>query len=342
MGMERITSADVARLAGVSQSAVSRVFTPGASASEEMILKVREAAQKLGYRPNIVARSLITGRTRMVGLVVAYLENQFYPEALERLSLALQKQGYHVLIFMASNQEAGVDAVIQQLLDYQVDGIIAASVSMSNPLTTRCDTAGIPVVLFNRGQEDRRLNEVTSDNVLGGQRVAEFLVAGGHQRIAHIAGWQGASTGRDRAEGFLQGLRLAGREPVAVIDGLYKQEAAVRAAAELFDSAEPPDALFVGNDHMAFAVMDYLRYERGLSIPEQVSIIGYDDVPLAAWAPYQLTTVQQPLEQMVSTTVETLLGRIDGTTQAPQKVRLEGPLVVRRSARIPQEDHARL
>ena len=342
MAYDRITSSDVARLAGVSQSAVSRVFTPGASVSAEMTQKVRAAAQKLGYRPNMLARSLITGRTRMVGLVVAYLENQFYPEALEQLSRALQQRDYHVLIFMASNQESDVDAVIQQLLDYQVDGIIAASVSMSNPLTTRCDTAGIPVVLFNRGQEDRRLNEVTSDNLLGGQRVAEFLIAGEHRRIAHIAGWQGASTGRDRAEGFRQGLQRAGQEPFAIVDGLYQQEAAVRAAADLFACAEPPDALFVGNDHMAFAVMDYLRYERRLRIPEEVSVIGYDDVPLAAWAPYQLTTVRQPLEQMVSTTVETLLSRIDGTTSAPKKVRLEGPLVVRCSARLPKESHARV
>eukprot|EP01036_Dinobryon_divergens_P000291 gene291-346_t len=146
---EKVTSAEVARLAGVSQSAVSRVFTPGASVSAKTMEKVRAAAEELGYRPNVLARSLITGRTRIIGLVVAYLENQFYPMALELLSRALQARGYHILVFMAENSTERVAQVMSELLDYQVDGIITASVAMSNDLTTRCDGAGIPVVMFN-------------------------------------------------------------------------------------------------------------------------------------------------------------------------------------------------
>jgi DNA-binding LacI/PurR family transcriptional regulator len=204
---ERITSAQVAALAGVSQSAVSRVFTPGASVSPRTAEKVRAAADQLGYRPNVLARAMITGRSRMIGLVVAYLDNQFYPVALERLSRALQARGYHALIFMADNDAARTAEVVRELLDYQVDGIVTASVAMSNDLTTRCEAAGIPVVAFNRGQDDPRLSEVTSDNRSGGRKVAEFLVQGGHRRIAHIAGWQGSSTGRDRARGFHRGPR---------------------------------------------------------------------------------------------------------------------------------------
>ena len=136
---EKVTSAEVARLAGVSQSAVSRVFTPGASVSAKTMEKVRAAAEELGYRPNVLARSLITGRTRIIGLVVAYLENQFYPMALELLSRALQARGYHILVFMAENSTERVAQVMSELLDYQVDGIITASVAMSNDLTTRCD-----------------------------------------------------------------------------------------------------------------------------------------------------------------------------------------------------------
>ena len=112
MAVDKVTSQDVARLAGVSQSAVSRVFTPGASVSPAMAAKVREAADQLGYRPNVLARSLITGRSRIIGLVVAYLENQFYPMALEQLSRALQAEGYHILIFMAENSESLVDEVV--------------------------------------------------------------------------------------------------------------------------------------------------------------------------------------------------------------------------------------
>ena len=206
MANDKVTSAQVAALAGVSQSAVSRVFTPGASASKKTIEKVRAAAEQLGYRPNALARGLITGRTRMIGLIVAYLDNQFYPVALELLSRALQERGYHVLVFMAENATEKVAQVMGELLDYQVDGIITASVAMSNDLTGRCAAAGIPVVMFNRGQEDARLSEVTSDNVAGGRRAAEHLLAAGHRRIAHVMGWQGASTGRDRAAGFVQAM----------------------------------------------------------------------------------------------------------------------------------------
>ena len=129
---EKVTSLQVAERAGVSQSAVSRVFTPGASVSKATAEKVREAARELGYRPNVLARAMITGRSRMIGLVVAYLENQFYPVALELLSNELQARGYHILIFTAPNSTDGIDAVMQDLMDYQIDGIIAASVSMSS------------------------------------------------------------------------------------------------------------------------------------------------------------------------------------------------------------------
>jgi DNA-binding LacI/PurR family transcriptional regulator len=328
----KITAIDVARLAGVSQSAVSRVFTPGASASKATVEKVRAAAAQLGYRPDPLARAMITGRTRIIGLVVAYLENQFYPVAIERLSRVLQAKGYHVLVFMAENSTEKVPQVMQELLDYQVDGIVTASVAMTNDLTARCRAAGIPVVMFNRGQDDAGLSEVTSDNVSGGRKVAEHLITTGHRRIAHIMGWQGSSTGRDRALGFAEALREAGLAPFAMIDGMYSREEASKATRALFSGPERPDAIFVGNDHMAFAVMDTLRFELGLTVPGDVSVIGYDDVPLAAWPAYNLTTLRQPVRRMVDATVEILLNQIEGET-TPSRIRLEGPLIERGSVK---------
>ncbi len=333
MVTDKVTSAEVAALAGVSQSAVSRVFTPGASASKKTIAKVRAAADKLGYRPNALARGLITGRTRMIGLVVAYLDNQFYPIALELLSRALQERGYHILVFMAENSTEKVAQVMGELLDYQVDGIITASVAMSNDLTSRCAAAGIPVVMFNRGQDDVRLSEVTSDNLAGGRRAAEFLLNGGHRRIAHVMGWQGASTGRDRAAGFRLAMDEAGVAPLAMIDGMYSRETAAAVTRDLCAGASRPDAIFVGNDHMSFAVMDVLRFELGLSVPDDVSVVGYDDVPLAAWPAYDLTTIRQPVRRMVDAAVEALLAQIEGDG-APHKVRIDGPLIIRGSARV--------
>mmetsp|Transcript_22399 Transcript_22399/g.35988 ORF Transcript_22399/g.35988 Transcript_22399/m.35988 type:complete len:340 (-) Transcript_22399:1006-2025(-) len=333
---DKVTALDVAERAGVSRSAVSRVFTPGASVSKTTAVKVRRAADALGYRPNVLARSLITGRSRIIGLVVAYLENQFYPEAIERLSRQLQERGYHVLVFMASNSGAEADEVMGELLDYQVDGIIAASVGMSNDLTRRCEAAGIPIVLFNRAQDDDRLSAVTSDNYHGGRKLAEFLVAGGHTRIAHIAGWAGASTQRDREAGFVAGLQAAGQTLAARQAADFNFEQAKAVARDMFGGADHPDAVFVANDHMAFAVMDVLRFELGLSVPEDVSVVGYDDVTLSAWPSYDLTTVRQPAGQMATAAVEILMDRLSDPDTKPRRVALDGPLVLRGSARIPK------
>lgn len=333
---EKVTALDVAERAGVSRSAVSRVFTPGASVSERTAKKVRSAAEALGYRPNVLARSLITGRSRIVGLLVAYLENQFYPEAIERLSKALQKRGYHVLVFMASNSGEEADEVMEELLDYQVDGIIAASVGMSNDLTRRCEAAGIPIVLFNRAQDDDRLSAVTSDNYHGGRKLAEFLIAGGHTRIAHVAGWEGASTQRDREAGFVAGLAAAGQALCARGVSDFRYEQAKEVARTMFSAPVRPEAVFCANDHMAFAVMDVLRFELGLSVPGDVSVVGYDDVKLAAWPSYDLTTVRQPAGQMAEATIGILMDRLADPETRPRRVALDGPLIIRGSARIPK------
>ncbi|MFK7745769.1 MAG: LacI family DNA-binding transcriptional regulator [Roseobacter sp.] len=335
--MGKVTSLDVAEKAGVSRSAVSRVFTPGASVSSRTREKVRKAASDLGYRPNVLARAMNTGRSRIIGLVVAYLENQFYPEAIERLSKSLQAQGYHVLVFMASNDHAATETVIDELLDYQVDAIIAASVGLSNDLTQRCEGLGIPLVLFNRHQYDDRLTSVTSDNVAGGRKLADFLVAGGHERIAHIAGWEGASTQIDREAGFVEGLSHAGIDLFARGVGNFNFEMAKDAARQMFSRHDRPDAVFVANDHMAFAVMDVLRFEMGLCVPEDVSVVGYDDVTLAHWPSYDLTTVRQPANRMVTETTHALMARLSGTDDTPHRIVLDGPLMIRGSARKPKE-----
>ena len=329
--LEKVTAVEVARLAGVSQSAVSRVFTPGASASKHTIAKVKAAAEQLGYRPNLLARAMITGRSRIIGLVIAYLDNQFYPVAVERLSRALQERGYHILVFMAENSTEKVEEVVKELIDYRVDGIVTASVAMSNDLTSRLAALGIPVVMFNRGQDDPRLAEVTSDNVSGARRATEFLIKGGYRRLAHIMGWQGSSTGRDRAEGFRQAMAAAGLTPIDMLDGMYSRDVASAVARGLCEGKNRPDAIFVGNDHMAIAVMDELRFGLGLSVPDDVAIVGYDDVPMAAWPSYDLTTIRQPVGRMVAATVDALLDQIEGKA-TPHKLRIDGPLIVRKSA----------
>ena len=334
--MDKVTSLEVAKRAGVSQSAVSRVFTPGASASNKTILKVREAAQELGYRPNVLARSLITGKSRIIGLVVAYLDNYFYPLALEKLSNYLQSEGYHVLIFMATNDTLSTDQVIDELLDYQVEGIITASVGLSSDLTARCEAAGVPVVLFNRSQDAANHSAVTSNNFSGGKSVAEFFLAAGHKRIGYIGGWEGASTQREREAGFRSALAEAGETLAAHALGQFTVEGAKKAARQMFGESDHPDAVFVATDHMAFAVMDVLRGELNLHIPNDVSVVGYDDVPPASWAAYDLSTVRQRADVMVKETVTLMIEKIRNPASAPRHIKIDSPLIVRSSAKIPE------
>ena len=333
MANDKVTSLEVAALAGVSQSAVSRVFTFGSSVSPKTAEKVRAAAEKLGYRPNVLARSLKSGKSRIIGLLVAYLENYFYPEVVERLSTELQKVGYHVLVFLAPVSTVNVDQVVHELMDYQVDGIVMASVSMSSDLAARCHATGIPVVLFNRALQDPKLSSVTTDNARGGRILADYLVSLGHEKIAYIAGFSGASTQIDREAGFRAGLAAAGKEVCARAEGNFTYSDAQRAARELFATPHRPDAVFVANDHMAFAVMDVLRFELGLRVPQDVSVVGFDDVPPAAWPAYNLTTVRQHVDQMVAETVQLLISSISEGTGIAKHVVLDGALIIRGSTR---------
>ncbi|MEX0730796.1 MAG: LacI family DNA-binding transcriptional regulator [Aquisalimonadaceae bacterium] len=332
----RPTSADVARLANVSQSAVSRTFTLGASVAPETKRKVLEAAKSLGYRPNAFARSLITRNSRIIAVVLAYLDNSFYPRVLELLSRGLQRKGYHVMLFLAA--PGGADDVLQEILQYQVAGILMASATLSSVLAKECEAAGIPIVLFNRYIPGSPNSSVTSDNYAGGVAVGEFLVAAGHERIAYIAGASDASTNKDRWAGLIKALSEAGRACWGQADGAYSYDRAAQAAREMFSDRAPPDrpdAVFVANDHMALAVMDVLRHELRLKVPEDVSVVGYDDVPQAAWPAYDLTTVEQAVEPMVDAAINILLGQVSNERVQRHNVVIPGDLVLRGSARLP-------
>lgn len=335
MSKSGVTSDDVARLANVSQSAVSRAFTAGASISEETRNRVQQAARELGYRPNALARAMTSGRSRLIALLAAYLDNHFYPIVLEQLSRALQGRGYHVLLFMT--EPGRQDEVVQRILQYQVEGIVMASATLSSRLASECANTGIPIVQLNRYDASSPASSVTSDNIEGGRLVADLLVRAGHQRIAFIAGAEDSSTNRDREAGFYKGLAQHGMTVVARAVGGYKFHGAAEAARSLLAVAQPPDAIFVANDHMAFAVMDVLRGELGLRIPEDVSIVGYDDVPEAAWQGYALTTVSQSPQHMIEASVDILIEQIEQQAVRSRAAVAPAKLVIRQSARVSQD-----
>jgi len=330
----RVTSAQVARRAEVSQSAVSRSFTPGASVAPGTRQRIMEAARELGYRPNAIARSLISGRSRMIGLVAAYLDNQFYPIVLERLARALQDRDYHTLLFIS--EPGDQDRELEKLLAYQVDAVVMASATLSSALARECLDAEIPVVLFNRDVPDSPASSVTSDNMAGGRLVADYLLDSGHQRFAYIAGAENSSTNRDREAGFVQGLQSRGVKLHQREVGAYSHHGAAQATLAMMRSDAPPDAIFVANDHMAFAVLDTLRLTLGLRVPEDVSVIGFDDVPQAAWGAYSLTTVAQPTDLMIDATVSVLFDQLETGHAEPTRRCLPVELIERATARRPR------
>lgn len=339
----QVTSFDVARLAAVSQSAVSRTFTLGASVSDCTRRKVLEAARKLGYQPNAHARSLITGRSRIVGLVLTQLENLLYPKVLERLAARLRGSGYHVLVFIRQDQDT--DDLVGEILQYNVDGIILAATTLSSSLAQRCADASVPVVLFNRvlaAGSAGTVSSVRTDNVGGGREIARFLAAGGHRRIAYVAGREDASTNLERERGFREGLHEVGLHVHSRAVGNFDHTQARQAARDLFSHPiDRPDAVFAASDLMAIAVMDTLRHELGLRVPQDVSVVGFDATAPAAWDSYRLTTYEQPVDELVEAMVEILQSCLR-SGRRPDTCRrvLPGRLVVRSSARVPEAEEA--
>lgn len=327
-----VTAADVAKLAGVSISAVSRAFTKGASISSRARLKVETAARELGYRPNLIARSLITRRSNLVGVAMGYMPNPFYSEALHLLLEALGRAGFQTLLFSADASQSG-DLVLDEILHWRVDALILASINLSSPLAAECRAARVPVVLFNRKTSDANVASVTGDNFGGAGEIAAYLAQTDHRHYAFMAGVESSSTSRDREAGFTQWLEANGAgTPVRVV-GQYDPVPAREATRKLLSLHPETDALFCANDHMAFAAIEVARYEFGRTLGRDLSIVGFDDVAMAAWPSFSLSTFSQPVEPMISSVVSTMEKLLDSVDTLPRASIVPGELIVRESSR---------
>lgn len=324
---------DVARLAGVSQAAVSRTFTPGASVSADTRQKVLAAAEQLGYRPNVIARSLIQHSTKIIGIVLVRFWNPFYWRVFKEFTHKLQDLGYWTLLLNAAHSQE-VDDTLPMALQYQVDGIIITSATLSSKMAEECIRTGTPVVLFNRYVLGTRAHAVCCDNVGAARKVADALLDAGHKRLAYIAGEAGSSTNRDREEGFTQRLQERGYSSWIFESGNeYTYESGYTAARRLLQREEPPDAIFCFSDLIAMGALDLAR-ELGVRVPEDLSIIGFDDIPMASWPAYSLTTVRQPIGRMVDTAIEALMTAIEVSDIETVMKWIPAELVHRTSARL--------
>lgn len=322
---------DVARLAGVSQAAVSRAFNPDTSISDTTRAKVLRAAKELGYRPNLLARSLITGRSGIIGVVIGNPRNPFFLEALDALSKRLSQVGRHLLVFTAS-ANSDSDQLVEDLLKFRVDSLVLMSATLSSRLANQCKAEGIPVIFFHRRSSTTKgFASVTGANYLGAGRVAEHLIAQGYRKLAFMAGLENSSTSREREEGFVATIASSGLRLPEKALGNYDRPGASVAARRLLALKPRPDAIFCANDMMALATIEIARHEFGLEIGRELGVAGFDDIEGACWPSFSLTTYSQPIEGMIEKVTEIILEPAE-FSNAPHII-IEGELRVRDSTR---------
>ena len=324
----RPTAIDVARVAGVSQSAVSRSFTPGASVSRAVRDRVLAAATALNYRPNAMARAIMTRRSGLVAIVVAVATNLQYPEALSELARALSRSGRRIMLFAIDTMRE-VDAVVDQIWSYQVDGVVAL-VDLTDAQVALLEEHDVPVVLYNRLPGRRIVSSVGCDHVGCGQLLAEHLLGLGATRFALIDGPPHSSVAIERVAGVLGALASAGIAEPARAAGDYSYESGVAAVAALGGAGLAGCALVAANDMMALGALDALRTTYGLAVPDAVMVAGFDGIGAARWIGYRLTTVRQPIRRMAEATAVMVAERVEGSSQAERRA-FAGELIVGQS-----------
>ncbi|WP_449433444.1 LacI family DNA-binding transcriptional regulator [Pseudomonas putida] len=328
----RVTAKHLAERLGVATSTITRAFDASSRISAELRQRILAMADQVGYRPSAIARSLNQRRSGMVALVVGNLSNPFYPALLEKFSQRLRQSGRQMLLFVVP-PGGDADELMPQLLQYQVDAIVVTAARLTSHMSQLCAHQGVPLVFMNRRVEDPSVWSVCCDNQRMGATVADYLVSQQRLACAFIGGDPEVSTTSDRLRGFERGLAAHGQRLVACEQGDYSHEGAREAAARLFGANQPRvDAVFCANDVMALGVLSYLSLDSSLRVPEDVAVVGFDDIRDAAYPQNALTTVHQPLDEMIECAIHLLdAGRPHGGAAHALR-ELPGHLVRRSSA----------
>ncbi|MBB3406427.1 LacI family transcriptional regulator [Rhizobium sp. BK316] len=306
-GPRKVTSFDVARVAGVSRAAVSRAFTPDASVSPKTREKVYQAAKDLGYRVNYLARSLTNKRSDLVGVVAAGLDNPFRTLQIEHLARVLLARNFRPIL-LPTSKEADTSAVIGQLLHYAVSGVIVTSDAPPTEICEQCAAEGVPIVLINKGDDIPFVDRIISDDRMAGHLAATHLIESGVKAPAVMAAPAISYTARRRSEAFMMTCRQRGLDPRMVELKVNDYRNGYDAAAGL--ASLGIDGLFCANDYMACGVVDRMMREHGREEQPPIRIIGHDDIPQASWAAYDLTTIRQPCDFQAEQTVNLLMSRM--------------------------------
>lgn len=325
-----VSAQEVADRAGVSRSAVSRAFTPGASVAEETRRKVMQAADELGYQVNDLARGLLAARSRLVGIVATRPELGFRAHLAAALVRRLIRRGSVPVMIDTGSNEAEMSAAQRTLFGHRAEATIILSGSPPSSFIDLARRNGQPLVLIGRSAVG--VDSVLPDNAACGRRAAALFLAKGLTRLGYVGSISGTPSTIERGEAFRTAAEAAGARVVS-LEAEPEHGGGFEAAARLFAEADPPEAVFCVNDPIAFGMMDFARFRKGLDVPGRFGIIGFDDVPEAAWPAYDLTTFRQDPQIMAEAAVA-LLDRRQAEPERPaENLRIPAPLVVRGSFR---------
>jgi LacI family transcriptional regulator len=320
----------VARVAGVAQSTVSRALRDDARVSAATRKRVRRLATDLGYVPSRRGRSLSTRATGQVAVVVADLGNPFYAEAIEHLHAAFDERERRVVVLTDPLETTPLEP--ERLLDGSVDGAVLTTTLLTSDLPRELAARGLPVVQLNRAVDGDVADACVTENVAGGRAAAEELVRLGHTAVGAIFGPADTSTGRDREVGFRSGMAAAGIElaPVHVRRGPFAYATGHRALGQMLAAPRRPTAVFCANDVVAIGALNAAR-ALGVAVPGELTVFGFDDIAMASWDVFALSTVRQDLAAMARTAASMLCDRIADPAGLPRRVTLPAAVVLRGS-----------
>jgi LacI family transcriptional regulator len=330
-----VTLRDVARVAGVHPATVSRALNEETRAlvNEETARRVLEAAAKLGYQPNPIARGLKTNRSYTIGVLIPDLTNPLFPPILRGIEDRLETAGYTPLIANTDNDPERELLDSQTMRARQVDGIIAATARRDHRLHDALLEADIELVLVNRRQEELPVSSATADDRMGIRLAVEHLLSLGHKRIAHLGGPLDYSTGLDRYEGFHETMRAAGLEvdpELVLVAEAFTESEGARLCGQLMDRGREFTAVAAANDLLALGCYDIFA-QRGVSCPDELSVVGFNDMPFADRFQPPLTTIHIPHYEIGKAAAELMVERLQDGDNLPRDIRLEPRLVVRGS-----------